>query len=140
MSPFTLARFLTLTTLLSSTACASVGPSAARPNHSRSSTRQTGAYSAVPLTASDIERAGAGTAHDAVARLRPTFLSWTRGSTHVARTVYVDGVPVGGVEQLRGIPASVVREIRLLNSFEATARLGTGHSSGAILISTKWGR
>jgi hypothetical protein len=93
----------------------------------------------MPLTAPEIERVGAGTAYEAVARLRPTFLTWTRASIPVARPVYVDGMPVGGLEQLKDIPANVIREIRLFSSIEATARFGTGHSAGAVVVSTKSG-
>jgi hypothetical protein len=91
------------------------------------------------LTAADIARVDARTAYDAIARLRPIFLGSARMTNSAERPVYVDGIRFGLVEQLRDIPAGTVREIRLLNAVEATNRFGTGHSSGALVVSTKTG-
>ena len=54
--------------------------------------------------------------------------------------VYVDGIRIGTVQALSGIPATNVREIRRLDTRDATTRFGTGHTAGAILIFTKSGR
>jgi hypothetical protein len=82
----------------------------------------------------------AATAHDIVLRLRPTFLHWTRvASSHEVRLVYLDGVEIGGVEQLKAIPGPVVAEIRFVRGIESGGRYGRSNSAGAILVRTKLG-
>lgn len=51
--------------------------------------------------------------------------------------VYVNGVPRGTVRTLETLHPRGVREIRRLSSREATARFGTGHTNGAILVTLK---
>jgi hypothetical protein len=85
--------------------------------------------------------ADAKTAYDIVKRLRPQFLH-TRGSgsirsrTPVPIKVFVDGGFRGGVAQLNEVFAHIVVEINYLNGPDATTRYGTGHESGAILVTT----
>ena len=82
----------------------------------------------------------AGTAFEAVQRLRPTFLTWTRAITpYERRLVFVDGIQMGGLEALESIPSNSIREIRLLNGIEAAGRYGTTNSAGALIITTKVG-
>jgi hypothetical protein len=86
-------------------------------------------------------------AFEIVQRLRPTMLRLRAGSTtgssggtsstnvNSARImVYLDNQPMGGVEGLREIMTSQVREIRYLNANDATTMFGTGHQAGAILV------
>jgi hypothetical protein len=77
------------------------------------------------------------TAYDAVQRLKPNFLA-TRGySGFDRRSVYLNGVRLlGGVDNLRNIEASSVRQIVFLSPIEATARYGTGNGAGALLVDT----
>ena len=83
----------------------------------------------------------AKTAYDIVKRLRPQFLQ-TRGSgsirsrTPVPIKVFVDGGLRGGVGALNEVVAHSVVEITYLNGPDATTRYGTGHESGAILVTT----
>lgn len=83
----------------------------------------------------------AKTAYDIVKRLRPQFLQ-TRGSgsirsrTPVPIKVFVDGGFRGGVAVLNEVLAHSVVEINYLNGPDATTRYGTGHESGAILVTT----
>ena len=85
---------------------------------------------------------GISNAYDAIQRLRPDMLRKRMG----ARTgegasadieIYVDGRHVGALETLRSIPAEQIKEILYLNSSDATLRFGTGHTEGAILITSK---
>ena len=51
--------------------------------------------------------------------------------------VYVDGVlRPEGVEALREISVAEVREMRHMNSRDATMQYGTDHGAGAILVTT----
>ena len=85
--------------------------------------------------------ADAKTAYDIVKRLRPQFLQprpsgSIRNRTPVPIKVYVDGGFRGGVAQLTEVVAHIVVEISYLNGPDATTRYGTGHESGAILVTT----
>jgi hypothetical protein len=53
--------------------------------------------------------------------------------------VYLDDARLGGVEQLRWIPATTVREMRFLSAIEATTRYGVGHSGGAVVVMSRTG-
>ncbi|MGQ0537304.1 MAG: hypothetical protein ACT4R6_00020 [Gemmatimonadaceae bacterium] len=102
------------------------------------------------LTESEIAAAGLETLYDVIERLRPNMLR-TRGQ--IGRIsgasagdpgvqassirVYLNGTPVGDISYLRSIQAASVREVRLLNSSDATTRFGTGHDAGALLITSK---
>lgn len=59
------------------------------------------------------------------------------GATSIPIIVYQDDVRLGDPSSLINIPAQRVREIRFMNSRDATTRYGTGHSSGAIVVTTK---
>lgn len=51
--------------------------------------------------------------------------------------VYFDEVRLGEVSHLSTIPAIRIREIRYINSRDATTRWGTGHGSGVIQVISK---
>lgn len=50
---------------------------------------------------------------------------------------YLDGVRLGGIEDMRDIPANVLTSARFLDTREATLRFGGGHAHGAILLSSE---
>ena len=51
--------------------------------------------------------------------------------------IYIDGsLRMEGVEALRDLPVSEVREIRHMNARDATMQYGTDHGAGAILVTT----
>ena len=86
-------------------------------------------------------------AHDdlyaAISQLRPTYFV-TRGVTSPGVgtapevvQVYVDGAHRGDLQSLHQIQASDVKEVRHLSATEATQRYGTGHTMGAILVTTR---
>ena len=90
----------------------------------------------------EIANSGATDALQAVKLLRPAMLRGRNGSlgenpNGLDIVVYVDGMRAGGQNALASVSAITIREIRLLNAADATTRFGTGHSLGAILVSTK---
>jgi len=82
------------------------------------------------------------TAYDAVRQLRPTWMR-TRGRGTSPREqspmVYVNRVRVGSVEELRQIRVEEVQELRYLDPADATMKLGTNHTGGAIMVSLRQG-
>ena len=80
--------------------------------------------------------------YTALRQIRPEYLQ-ARGvsSIHQATpdlpAVYLDGVEIGGVDELRGISTVDVREVRRLSAQQAAARTGTNTPGGAILVFTK---
>lgn len=85
-------------------------------------------------------------AHQIVSRLRPNFLRGrgansfgnAAGGKRVALArVVMDGAPYGELSTLSQISAMIVREIRYLNSGDASIKYGTGYDGGAILVSTR---
>ena len=152
--------------LLLATACASSapktasGPASATPATQSSAARDTTPRAATPRAAAarnngaptrgsmnviimaEIANSGATDALQAVKLLRPAMLRGRNGSlgenpNGLDIVVYVDGMRAGGQNALASVSASTIREIRLLNAADATTRFGTGHSLGAILVSTK---
>ena len=85
-----------------------------------------------PITAADIARIRASSAYDAVVRLRAHFLgnrgvnSFMRPVQSTRPTVFVDGMEVGTIFELRSIPAGDVMEIRFLSGADAMIRYGGG--------------
>lgn len=103
------------------------------------------------LTVAEINELALTTAYEAVQRLRPQWLT-QRASPSVRSdpteptgiavegraepTVYIDGVRVGHLEVLREMSIEDVGEMRFLSPRDATNRFGTGHTTGAILVTT----
>lgn len=110
--------------------------------------------SANVLTAEEITAARSSQhAFDLIRMLRPAWLQ-PRGVTSlgspveqrpgerqvtqsIAVQVYLDGSRAGDVSVLRSILASDILSARFLSATEATSQLGTGHSGGAIMITTR---
>ena len=86
----------------------------------------------------------AANALQVIQKLRPQMLR-TRGlASPMDRTgetvqprVYVDNIDYGNLSTLSNVNASQIREIRYINSRDATTSWGTGHMGGVILILTK---
>ena len=114
-------------------ACVSAGTQELRTSQSTAVDREV-------IAEEEIADSHALTAYQAIERLRPRFLITTVDlSPATARQVYLNGVALGGVNELRTIPASSVREIRFVRSTDAPA-FGIGPSGGAILVVSKAGR
>ena len=128
------APFLRLAALvLIATACATV-PSA----QSESRSPQASPYLPHLLTASEISRVRVHSAYEAIERLKPNFLLGMRGHADFSnRAVYLNGSRLlGGLENLRTIDASTVRQIVFLSGIEASNRYGPGNGAGVLLVST----
>ena len=80
------------------------------------------------------------TAYDAVVRLRPIAL-YPPGGPSFEPSVYLDGLRLGGVEQLSRISAIDLIGVEFLTPIEAAAKFGpSGRNGGAILLTTRIGR
>jgi hypothetical protein len=87
------------------------------------------------ITLEEIEAVEATNAYDLIQRLRPQFLRPAGGGDPVV--LYIDGTRREGLGDLRTLLASAVREVRYLDSTEATTLFGTNHRSGAIQLTTR---
>jgi hypothetical protein len=80
------------------------------------------------------------TAYDAVLRLRPTALN-PAGGFFFEPLVYLDGLRLGGPDELNRISAIDLIGIEFLTPIEASAKFGpTGRNGGAILLTSRIGR
>jgi hypothetical protein len=92
------------------------------------------------MTEGEIAGSHASTAYEAIQLSRPLFLMSKIDVAPLAeREVYLNGTRLGGIGELRGIPASSVREIRFVRAVDAAAS-GIGSPGGAILVISKAGR
>ena len=96
------------------------------------------------LTAEEIQlqKGGAWTAYDVIARLRPEYLrsrgaSSFRNAVPATAVVYVDEMRYGTINSLKTMSADQIWRIQYINAADATTRFGTDHLGGAILITTK---
>jgi hypothetical protein len=102
------------------------------------------------ITAEEIANSGGSNAYDLIKTLRPQWLRARGISTGMPDPsgggvsdpgsgiiVYVDGVRVGGLDQLENIGAERIQELRYLSANDATQKYGTGHTQGAIEVATK---
>jgi hypothetical protein len=88
----------------------------------------------------EIANSQATTAYQALERVRPMYLvSKVDLAPNEERVVYLNGVRLGGVNELRLISASEVKEIRFVRAIDGAA-YGVGRSGGAILVISKAGR
>jgi len=102
--------------------------------------------SANTLTADEIAEVGALTAYEAIELTRRRWLvprtlraggTPSMGSDTGGPVVYLDGVRVGTLDELRRIRADRVSMMEYLSPSDATNRFGTNHDSGAILVTTR---
>jgi outer membrane receptor for ferrienterochelin and colicin len=94
------------------------------------------------ITEEEIDASRAANAFEVIRKLRANFLTYRgetslKGESKPYPTVYLDGQQFGPIETLRTIPASQIGSIRLLRSWEATTKYGTGNMGGVIAISTR---
>jgi hypothetical protein len=83
-----------------------------------------------------------GTAYDAIARLRPTWVSRTTRSfdppSNEGAVVFIDGQRFGDVASLRNVDADHMESIRFYSAAEAGGIYGLqGGMSGVIAVTTK---
>jgi hypothetical protein len=82
--------------------------------------------------------ADVATAHDALARLRPHWLSSHGPTSFVTQgteyaIVFVDGHRYGDLSSLRNIPASDVADMRYYSSAEAGGKFGLRAGTGGVI-------
>jgi hypothetical protein len=98
------------------------------------------------ITSEELAKSTGQNAYEIIKELRPRFLQ-SRGATAPGAgaysrqpldpVVYVDERRLATFAELSQIVVSQISEIRHYNASEATAKWGTGHSAGAILIVSK---
>lgn len=92
------------------------------------------------ITEEEIVNSRARTAYEVVDRVRPMYLmSKLDLSPTKERSVYLNGVKLGGLRELRFIPAREVVQIRFVRAIDGGA-YGVGRSGGAILVISKSGK
>jgi len=104
---------------------------------------QTGGSHSAPnvLTLEEIQGSNETDALGLIRRLRPAWLrlrssSRLGGEPAAEPVVYLDNVKYGTIQSLRGLDVHILSEIRYLSGPDATVQYGTGHSGGAILVTT----
>ena len=117
--------------VLLSAGCASSGASATSPTTAR-----------YVVTQADLTNVGDRSVFEALQQVRPTFLRSrdVQTSSHQEVTpvaVFVDGGRTEGLDVLRTIRASTVKELRFYEPAEANAKFGTGHNGGLIEVVMK---
>jgi hypothetical protein len=102
--------------------------------------RQTNVISEEEIRAIQTEAADA---YAVVSRLRPQFLRLRGTNQSVGNAelleikVVVDNAGRGGLDALRQIPVTTIKEIRYLNGTDASIQFGTNFGAGAILVFTR---
>ena len=92
------------------------------------------------ITEADIASSHGTTVYDVIELSRPIYLvSKVDLAPDAGREVYLNGIRLGGVGDLRLIPANDVKEIRFVRAIDMSA-YGVGRSGGAILVFSKAGR
>lgn len=88
------------------------------------------------------------TVYQLVQRHRPQWLRVSRGFPSLGGAaggntlaaparVVLDGVPYGGLDDLRRLDVTEVEELEYISASDATTRFGTGYMGGAILVRTR---
>jgi len=119
-------------------AAAPAGDSTRRPTRSN----RGGAHNPNVLEGDEFERSTALDAYALVQEFRPNWLR-SRGVISIRDQsagevkVYLNGVSIGNVNELRQIRSDNVRELRFLGAAEAQQRYGVGHGGGVIEVLTK---
>lgn len=125
-------RLLAVATLL--VACLMVGCAGAT-THSRG-----GQNASAVLTREELAKTNSDNLYDAIAKLRPEWLT-SRGPTSATDMtptsvdVYMNGNILGNADYLRQIRLLDVSEVRYWDAGQASARFGMGHPRGVIELS-----
>ena len=123
------------------TGCASGGSSASTAAVASAARVPTGA-SRYLVTQDELAGVGDRSAYEALQQLRPAFLHSrdTQTSSNpvpAAIDVFVDGGRTEGLDALRNIRASTVKEMRFYEPQDANTKFGTGHNGGVIAVVLK---
>jgi hypothetical protein len=90
------------------------------------------------ITADELRATGLTDLYDAIAKARPAFFA-TRGTTSIlneptAFVVIMNRAVNGGLDQLRGLDARVVRSVRRLSASDVYQITGKAASSGGVEV------
>lgn len=123
------------------TACASSG-SAASTASGAAATRGTTGASRYLVTQEELAGLVDRSAYEALQQLRPSFLHsrdmpTSRKPIPAPVDVFVDGGRTEGVDALKNIRASTVKEMRFYEPQDANTKFGTGHNGGVIAVTLK---
>ena len=94
------------------------------------------------LSAEEIEPMNVANAYEAISKSRPQFLR-SRGKTTTKdnaidrAVVFVDGVPYGDINSLRGITVGQITVIQFYPGTDAVTRFGSQFGSGVIDVRTR---
>jgi hypothetical protein len=92
------------------------------------------------ITQEEISSSRGTNVYEVVERIRPLYLtSKVDMSPDTERQVYLNGVKLGGIGELRWIAAREVKEIRFVRAIDGGV-YGVGRSGGAILLTSRGGR
>lgn len=122
-------------------ACASGGKTASTAGAASVTRGATGA-SRYLVTEDELANLGDRSAYEALVQLRPSFLhsrdtQTSRNPIPAPVDVFVDGGRTEGVEALKSIRASTVKEMRFYEPQDANTKFGTGHNGGVIAVTLK---
>jgi hypothetical protein len=121
--------------------CASGGKTASTAT-AASATRGTTGASRYLVTEDELANVGDRTAYEALQQLRPSFLhsrdtQTSRNPIVAPVDVFVDGGRTEGLDALKNIRASTVKEMRFYEPQDANTKFGTGHNGGVIAVILK---
>jgi hypothetical protein len=94
------------------------------------------------VTEAELANVGDRTAYEALQQLRPSFLhsrdtQTSRNPVVAPVDVFVDGGRTEGLDALKNIRASTVKEMRFYEPQDANTKFGTGHNGGVIAVILK---
>ena len=121
--------------------CASSGKTATTAAAANVARGATGA-SRYLVTEEELANLGDRSAYEALVQLRPSFLhsrdtQTSRNPIPAPVDVFVDGGRTEGVDALKSIRASTVKEMRFYEPQDANTKFGTGHNGGVIAVTLK---
>ena len=121
--------------------CASAGNTASTAAGANVTRGATGA-SRYLVTEEELANLGDRSAYEALVQLRPSFLhsrdtQTSRNPIPAPVDVFVDGGRTEGVDALKSIRASTVKEMRFYEPQDANTKFGTGHNGGVIAVRLK---
>ena len=93
------------------------------------------------LSEADLQSARERTLYEVILRLRPSFYRSRQVRSSSTPTpepvhVFIDGTRAEGIDALKLIPPTQVREVRFYEPQDANVRFGTGHHGGLIAVTT----
>lgn len=92
------------------------------------------------ITYEEVRGARVPNAFQLIQNLRPSWLRTPRGATsltnHADIQVFMNGIRMGGREQLNNIPITSIRTVRLYTATEARLRFGGSTQAGVIEITS----